>query len=52
MLLNAGAAMGVAGKAGDISEGIILAKASLANGAALTALERLINISNKAATNG
>ena len=52
VLLNAGAALVVAGKAGDIGEGIELARQSLASGAALNALEKLIETSNAARTHG
>lgn len=45
-LLNAGAALVVAGKAADIAAGVALARASLEAGAANDCLERLIAVSN------
>jgi anthranilate phosphoribosyltransferase len=51
-LLNAGAALVVAGKAGDVGEGLTLAKASLASGAALNALEVLVKTSQAGQANG
>jgi anthranilate phosphoribosyltransferase len=52
VLLNAGATLVVAGKAEDIGDGIELARASLANGAALSALEKLVAVSNAGKPNG
>jgi anthranilate phosphoribosyltransferase len=46
VLLNAGAALVIAGKAGDLPEGVTLAKASIASGAARNALDRLVAVSN------
>ena len=46
VLLNAGATLVVAGKARDIGEGIESAKQSLASGAALNALEKLVAVSH------
>jgi anthranilate phosphoribosyltransferase len=46
VLLNAGAALVVAGKAQSIADGVRLAEASLDSGAALSRLERLIEVSN------
>ncbi|MCB1384007.1 MAG: anthranilate phosphoribosyltransferase [Notoacmeibacter sp.] len=45
-LLNAGASLVVAGKAGDVREGVEQAAQSVDNGAALAALERLVAVSN------
>lgn len=45
-LLNAGAALVVAGKAADIAAGVALARASLETGAAKACLERLVAVSN------
>jgi anthranilate phosphoribosyltransferase len=45
VLLNAAAALIVAGKAGDLREGVSLAAASIASGAALAALETLRRVS-------
>jgi len=47
-LANAAASLIVAGVAGDISEGMTKAKASLESGAAKAALDRLITVSNLA----
>ncbi len=52
VLLNAGATLVVAGKAGDIGEGIEMARKSLANGAALNALEKLVATSNVGRADG
>ncbi len=41
MLLNAAAALVVAGRTDDLSHALTIARASVAGGAALTALERL-----------
>jgi anthranilate phosphoribosyltransferase len=46
VLLNAGAALVVAGKAQSIADGVRLAEASLDSGAALSRLERLIEVSH------
>ena len=46
VLLNAGAALVVAGQAASISEGIGLAAKSIDDGAALSALESLVKTSN------
>ena len=45
-LLNSGASLVVAGKAGDIREGVEIAARSIDTGAALAALERLVAVSN------
>lgn len=45
-LINAGAALAVAGVAGDIREGVAQARASLDSGAAKATLDRLVAISN------
>jgi anthranilate phosphoribosyltransferase len=45
VLLNAAAALIVAGKAGDLREGVLLAAGSIASGAALAALENLRRVS-------
>lgn len=50
VLLNAGAALAVAGKADDIAAGIRLAKGSIDSGAASTALRKLIEVSGGAPT--
>ncbi|MGN1086693.1 MAG: bifunctional glutamine amidotransferase/anthranilate phosphoribosyltransferase, partial [Porcipelethomonas sp.] len=47
VLLNAGCALYITGKAGSISEGISLAKASIDGGWALAKLKQLIEYSNK-----
>lgn len=47
VLLNAGCALYITGKAGSISEGINLAKASIDGGWALAKLKQLIEYSNK-----
>jgi anthranilate phosphoribosyltransferase len=44
--LNAGAALLVAGKAGDLREGLVIARSALSNGSARSALERLVKASN------
>ena len=46
VLLNAAAALVVAGKADTLAQGVALAKTSLDNGAAEARLERLIAVSN------
>jgi anthranilate phosphoribosyltransferase len=46
VLLNAGAGLIVAGKAGELKEAVMLAAKSIDSGAALTALERLVAASN------
>ncbi len=46
VLLNAGAALVVAGKAADITEGAKLAADSIDSGKALAALEKLVEVSN------
>jgi anthranilate phosphoribosyltransferase len=46
VLLNAGAALVVAGKAADIAEGAALAAESIDSGKALAALEKLVEVSN------
>ena len=45
MLLNAGAALEVAGRAGDLAEGLALAAATIDSGAAAAALERWVGAS-------
>ncbi len=47
VLLNAAAALIVAGKVKDLKEGIILSEKSIDSGAALEKLERLIELTNK-----
>ncbi|MBV2144586.1 anthranilate phosphoribosyltransferase [Falsochrobactrum sp. TDYN1] len=46
VLLNSGAALVIAGKAGDIREGIALAAQSIDSGAALTVLQKVIAVTN------
>ncbi|MCB1509222.1 MAG: anthranilate phosphoribosyltransferase [Hyphomicrobiaceae bacterium] len=46
VLLNAGAALMVAGKAASLDEGIALARTSIADGKARAALDRLVAVSN------
>jgi anthranilate phosphoribosyltransferase len=46
VLLNAGAALLVAGAAGDLAEGVELARASIDSGGALDALQTLVRVSN------
>ncbi len=46
VLLNAGAALVVAGKAQSLSDGFQMAQMSIDSGAALSRLERLIEVSN------
>ncbi len=46
VLLNAGAALVVAGKAADIADGVKLAAESIDSGRARTALEKLVEVSN------
>jgi anthranilate phosphoribosyltransferase len=45
VLLNAAAALIIAGQAGDLREGVSLAAHSIASGAALAALETLRRVS-------
>ncbi len=47
-LANAAASLMIAGRAKDLTEGMALARKSLASGAARTALQRLITVSNAA----
>lgn len=47
-LANAAASLMIAGRAKDIAEGMELARSSLSSGAAKTALQRLITVSNAA----
>ena len=47
-LANAAASLLIAGRAGDLGEGMALARQSLASGAANAALERLVRVSNAA----
>ncbi len=47
VVLNAGAAICVAGKAENLREGVEIAKRSIAEGHAKTALEKLVTISNQ-----
>ncbi|MGQ0663887.1 MAG: anthranilate phosphoribosyltransferase [Pseudomonadota bacterium] len=49
VLLNAGAALMIAGKAGDLKAGAELAARSIDSGRAMTALDRLIEITNRPA---
>ncbi|TML64109.1 MAG: anthranilate phosphoribosyltransferase, partial [Actinobacteria bacterium] len=49
VVLNAAAALLVAGRAGDLAEGVAIAKRSIDDGAAATVLERLVEVSNAAA---
>ncbi len=49
VLMNAGAALVVAGKAGDIREGAALAARAIDSGRAKAALDRLVEISNSGA---
>jgi anthranilate phosphoribosyltransferase len=46
VLLNAGAALIIAGKAADLRDGIQQARAAIASGAAMNTLERLVAVSN------
>ncbi|MCU0831864.1 MAG: anthranilate phosphoribosyltransferase [Rhizobiaceae bacterium] len=46
VLLNSGAALMVAGKAADLHDGIEQARRSIASGAALATLEKLVTVSN------
>lgn len=46
VLLNSGAGLVIAGKAGDIREGIALAEKSIDSGAALAVLQKVIAVSN------
>jgi anthranilate phosphoribosyltransferase len=46
VVLNAGAALEVAGKAGDLAEGLALAAGVIDSGAARTTLDRWIEVSN------
>jgi len=52
IVLNAGAAIYVAGKAPSIEEGVRLAEGSLESGAALAALERFVRVSRRLAGRG
>lgn len=45
-LINAGASLVVAGRAGDLAEGVAQARAALDSGAARTTLSRLVAVSN------
>ena len=47
-VLNAAAALVVAGAAGDVGEGVRLASSSIENGSAKEALDRLVAVSNEA----
>ena len=47
VLMNAGAALYIAGKANDIADGIEKARELIDNGEALKALERFVELSNK-----
>ena len=47
VLLNAGAALYIGGKAGDMKEGIALAAELIDTGKALTTLQKLIEVSNR-----
>ncbi|NRP73805.1 Anthranilate phosphoribosyltransferase [Ensifer psoraleae] len=47
-LANAAASLMIAGRANDLTEGMALARQSLSSGAAKTALQRLISVSNAA----
>ncbi|WEX79024.1 anthranilate phosphoribosyltransferase [Sinorhizobium numidicum] len=47
-LANAAASLMIAGRANDLAEGMALARQSLSSGAAKTALQRLITVSNAA----
>ncbi|RVL99599.1 anthranilate phosphoribosyltransferase [Sinorhizobium meliloti] len=47
-LANAAASLMIAGRAGDLSEGMALARQSLSSGGAKVALQRLITVSNAA----
>lgn len=49
VLLNAGAAIYLGGKAGDLHEGLVLAAASVDTGAALTKLDALVDATRRAA---
>ena len=49
VLLNAGGALVVAGRASDFREGVTLAAESIDSGRALAALEKLVEVSNAAA---
>lgn len=46
VLLNAGAALLVAGKAGDLKQGMALAAAAIEKGMAMKALEKLVEVTN------
>jgi anthranilate phosphoribosyltransferase len=52
VLMNAGAALVIAGKAGDMDSGIALAIHVIDSGAALDTLDRLIDVSNAGGENG
>ena len=47
VLMNAGAALYIAGKATDIADGIGKARELIDNGEALKAMERFVDLSNK-----
>ena len=47
VLLNAGAALYIGGKAGDMKEGIALAAELIDTGKALATLQKLIEVSNR-----
>ncbi len=47
VVYNAGAALLVAGQAGDLKDGVALAMAAIDNGGAMAALEKLISITNE-----
>ena len=47
VLLNAGAALYIAGKAETMADGIKLAKSLIANGKAISTLEKFIEVSNR-----
>ena len=51
VLMNAGAALVIAGKAGDMNSGIALAIHMIDSGAALNTLDKLVEISNTVAAN-
>ena len=52
VLLNAGAALVIAGKAAEIREGVALAARSIDDGAARAALDRLVAVSNQESAGG
>ena len=47
VLMNAGAALRVAGKAASLREGVALATASIDSGRAIEVLDRLVAVSNR-----